>query len=312
MREFCTTPKHIAEMTTKLIYISLSSSQWLLANSNCQKLRALALKPEDRARFEPIAQACSGLASLAQGNYPAATQAFLAVDPSYATIGNVAAIDFSRNVMTANDIAVYGGLCALASMDRQELHDSVLENEAFRNFLELEPHIRRAISFFCSGKYSQCLATLESYRNDYLLDMFLGSHVNNIYQIVRSKSMVQYFVPFSQVTLSALAAVFPRPGDHGSSPELLEDELADMIHKGILDARIDTVDQLLIAPPRDARADAHRNVMETADEIEHLLRLKLHRINMTQAGLEVQAPKSGKGKGPMMPGWGSGGSGIPA
>ena len=88
---------------------------------------------------------------------------------------------------------------------------------------------------------------------------------------------------------------------------MMESELVDMIQRGISDARIDNVDQLLIAPPKDSRADAHHGVMETADEIEHLLRLKLHRINMVQAGLEVQAPKTAKGgKTPASSGWGPG------
>lgn len=303
MREYCTTPKHIAEMTLKLAYIAIVSPHWIQTVSTAQKARSLALRPEDKPRFDSVSQACIGLGYLGSGNYPQAATAFLAVDPSYSNVGPVANIDFSRAVMTANDIAVYGGLCALASMDRQQLQHSVLENPNFRNFLELEPHIRRAISFFCGAKYSQCLAILEAYRTDYLLDIFLGPHINTLYHLIRSKSIVQYFVPFSQVTLSALTKAFPR---QGGTPEMMEQELFDMIQRGILDARIDTVDQLLVAPPKDSRADAHSNVMETADEIEHQLRLKLHKINMAQAGLEVQALKSAKGKNPVSSNWGPG------
>jgi len=183
MREFCTTPKHIAEMTLKLAYINMVTPNWISAVSTAQKARSLMLRPEDKPRFDSVSQACTGLGYLGSANYGPAAHAFLAVDPSYATVGPVANIDFSRAVMTANDIAVYGGLCALASMNRQQLQDSVLENANFRNFLELEPHIRRAISFFCGAKYSQCLAILEAYRTDYLLDVFLGPHVNTLYPL---------------------------------------------------------------------------------------------------------------------------------
>ena len=298
MREYCTTPKHIAEMTARLIYVDILAPQWLHATSSCQKLRALSLKPDDKARFDPVAQACAGLASLGQSNYRSAAFAFLNVDPSFATLGPLAGIDFSRCVLTANDIAVYGGLCALASMNRVDLQTMVLDNAGFRNFLELEPHIRRAVSLFCGGKYSQCLSILESYRNDYLLDIYLSNHVSTLYYMIRSKSIVQYFIPFSSVTLSALAAAFPRPGVPNPTA-LLEDELVDMIQRGALDARIDTVNQILEAPPKDTREDAHRGVMQTADDVEHMLRLKLHKINMVQAGLETLPPKSTKGKGAM-------------
>ncbi|KAL1311139.1 hypothetical protein AAFC00_001341 [Neodothiora populina] len=298
MREFCTTPKHIAEMTTKLIYINLISHQWLHALSNCQKLRALSLRPEDKARFDPIAQVASALANMGQGNYRMAAVTFIAVDPSYITLGPVAGVDFATSVMTGNDVAVYAALCALASMDRQELQSLVLDDSRFRNFLELEPHVRRSISLFCAGKYTHTLAILDSYRNDYLLDLFLTSHLDSLYQMIRSKSIVQYFVPFSSVTLSALATAFPPSAAPSASATSgsIEDELVDMIHRRQLHARIDSVNGILEPPPKDSREDAHQAVMNTADDIEHQLRLKLHRINMMQAGLEIQAPKSGKGK----------------
>lgn len=295
MREYCTTPKHIAEMTIKLIFVGISSGQWLSAQSNCHKARALSLKPEDKERFDPVIYACSGLAYIGQQDYRIAAQAFTSIGPSFTTDSALAGINFAKQVLTANDIAVYGGLCALASMDRHELQTLVLDNASFRNFLELEPHIRRAISFFCGGKYSQCLGTLEAYRNDYLLDRYLTAHVETLYQLIRTKSIVQYFAPFSRVTLSALAEAFPKPGLAVTTPEIAEEELIMMIENGFLDARIDTVDQLLIAPPKDIRADAHSNALTAAQEIEHLLRLKLHKINMTQAGLEIQPPK-GKGQ----------------
>lgn len=303
MREYCTTPKHIAEMTMKLIYVHIAASQWIIVQSQCHKARVLQLKTEEMARFDPVVQACSGLASMGVQDYAAAATAFLAVNPSFTTNGPVANINFAKSVLTGNDIAVYGGLCALASMNRDELRTLVLDNASFRNFLELEPHIRRAISFFCDGKYSQCLSTLEAYRTDYQLDIYLGEHVTDLYHAIRSKSIVQYFVPFSRVTLSALATAFPRPGAAATTPELIEQELVEMIQRGTLDARIDAVDKLLLAPPKDARAEAHKAVLDTAAEIEHSLRLKLHRMNMTFAGLEIQGQKQkGGAKGGMIGG----------
>lgn len=308
MREYCTTPKHVAEMTTKLVYTYILFPQWLQVLSHCQRLRSLSLKPEDKARFDAVATACSALASMGQGGYRSAANTFLTVNPAYATIGQVAGIDFANTIMSANDIAVYGGLCALASMDRQELQKLVLDNADFRNFLELEPHIRRAITLFCGAKYTQSLAILESYRNDYLLDVFLSPHVNTLYQKIRSKSIVQYFLPFSSVTLSALETAFPIHNNATTSSALLmEEELIDMIQRGLLDARIDTVNKVLQATPHHSRHDAHRGVMDTADDVEHQLRLKLHKINMAHAGLEIQAPKTGggKGKGNSANTWGS-------
>ncbi|KAF2155861.1 hypothetical protein K461DRAFT_251900 [Myriangium duriaei CBS 260.36] len=307
MREYCTTPKHIAEMTVKLIYTCIISGQWIMAQSHCHKARVLNFKPEEKAKFDPVIEACSGLAYLGVEDYQNAAKTFLRVNPSYLTGDPVTNIDFPKRVVSGNDIAVYGGLTALASMDRRQLRDQVLENADFRVFLELEPHIRRAISAFCDAKYSACLEALEAYRSDYLLDIYLGARLNDIYYKIRTKSIIQFFVPFSHVCIADLAAAFPWSGySQLSSAEIvttMESELASMISAGTLEARIDAVDGVLLAPPRDLRRETQQDVLDTAAEIERALRLKLHRLNMSHAGLELNNPKLQRGKVGGHTGW---------
>ncbi|PSK51643.1 hypothetical protein B9Z65_2910 [Elsinoe australis] len=308
MREYCTTPKHVAEMTLKLMYSSLISGSWLMVQSHCHKARVLSIKPEEKAKFDPAIEACSGLAYLSVEEYGSAAKSFLRVNPSYITSEPISSIAFQKAVMTGNDIAVYGGLTALVSMDRDQLRNQVLENSEFRTFLELEPHIRRAISSFCDAKYTACLQALEAYRSDHLLDIYLGPHLSDLYGKIRSKSIVQYFVPFSHVRIADLAAAFPMRGQGAptgqAAVKAMEDELVDMIQDRMLEARIDAVDGLLLAPPRDSRAETQEGVLETAAEVERSLRLKLHRLNMQHASLELANPKGGKGsKITSMPGW---------
>ena len=40
--------------------------------------------------------------------------------------------------MSPIDLAVYGGLCALAAFDRYEMKTKVLENPDFKQFMELD------------------------------------------------------------------------------------------------------------------------------------------------------------------------------
>ena len=47
-----------------------------------------------------------------------------------------------NDVIAAQDVALYGGLCALASFDRAELKRSVVENISFRELLELNPEVK--------------------------------------------------------------------------------------------------------------------------------------------------------------------------
>jgi hypothetical protein len=50
----------------------------------------------------------------------------------------------SRQVLSPADVALYGGLCALATFDRSELQSKVIGSIGFREFLELHPQVRRA------------------------------------------------------------------------------------------------------------------------------------------------------------------------
>jgi COP9 signalosome complex subunit 1 len=67
-------------------------------------------------------------------------------------------------VVSPNDVAVYGGLCALASLTRKELKTKVFENSEFRQFLELEPQVRTLLELFYASKYGACLSLLQKMR----------------------------------------------------------------------------------------------------------------------------------------------------
>lgn len=49
----------------------------------------------------------------------------------------------SALLRSLQDVATYGGLCALATFSRQELRSKVLDNIGFSSFLELAPEARR-------------------------------------------------------------------------------------------------------------------------------------------------------------------------
>lgn len=288
MREHCASAKHLTDMTVRLTFLSIAQKNWLGVQSHAVKVDSQATKGEEKTKLEPILHACMGLSYMCGGSFGDAARSFLSVAPAYITSQDVAGIRFQKEVITGNDVAVYGGLCALASMNRSELQEKVLSDTDFRQFLELEPHIRRAISAFCSSKYSTCLEVLEQYRTDYLLDVYLGPCVHNLYQRIRSKSIVQYFQPFSCVSLDEMASKFQMTNTGIS----IEDELTFMINSGVLDARIDLVDRLLVSPPINPRHVVHSDAMKMAESYDHTLRLRLTRLNMQSAGMEIRVLKA--------------------
>lgn len=63
-----------------------------------------------------------------------------------------------NDVIAPQDIAIYGGLCALATFDRSELSAKVIEDVAFKQFLELVPDTR--VRAPVSLRSSACCAEL--------------------------------------------------------------------------------------------------------------------------------------------------------
>ncbi|EAW15172.1 COP9 signalosome complex subunit 1 [Aspergillus clavatus NRRL 1] len=287
MRDYCTTPSHIASMLFKIINVAIERGDWLSVQSNVHRLRNLQSKPEEQAKNQPKMSAALGLSQLHSGSYLEAANCFLSTDPSLG--------DSYNEVLTSNDVAVYGGLCALASMDRNELQRRVLDNNAFRNFLELEPHIRRAISFFCNSKFRPCLEILESYKADYLLDIHLQRHVSTIFTRIRTKAIQQYVVPFSRVTLDSMLKVFA-PGVAGGHAHPTDfnspfvQELIGLIQDGTLDARIDLEKGVLVSKQTDLRTEVQRDTLESLSSFRKEAHLRLLRTNILRAGLEVRSP----------------------
>lgn len=285
MRDFCTTSSHVASMLFKVISVAIERGDWLSVQSNVHRLRGLGAKQEEQAKHQPKISTAMGLSQLHSGSYIEAANSFISTDPNLG--------DSYNEVLSSNDVAVYGGLCALASMDRNELQRRVLENSSFRNFLELEPHIRRAISFFCNSKFRPCLEILEAYRADYLLDIHLQRHVQTLYTRIRTKSIQQYLIPFSCVSLESMAKIFVlgTPADQTSQTEsnsTFVQELIGLIQDGTLDARIDLEKRVLVSSQGDKRTEVQEAVLDSLDTYVKEAHIRLLRSNIIRAGLEVR------------------------
>ena len=289
MRDYCTTSAHIVIMNMHLVTVSINQRSWFAVQNHIQRIRGGigAQKYPETEKNSAKLSAAQGLASMAVENYKDAAEEFLATDPRMtgAKLDDPLDEEAYNEVLTPNDVAVYGGLCALASMSREELQTKVLDNNDFRNYLELEPHIRRAITYFVSAKFSQCLSILDSYKADYLLDLYLQPHLVRLYYEIRSKAIRQYFIPFSCVSLAALAEAF------NTDESTIESELIQLIKNGDLEARIDLVDRVLLAKKVDARGQIHTNALTAAKEYERTAHLRILRMTTLNTSLEVSSPK---------------------
>ncbi|KAK6088331.1 26S proteasome subunit RPN7 [Seiridium cupressi] len=272
MRGEASTQSHLLEVARHLISAMVQRRDWPSVLANVNKMLSGSLSENDLKAQQPYQKVVTGIANLHSEKYYEAAKNFLET-------GDLPACQLLNDVISPNDVATYGGLLALASMDRAELQSRVLNNTSFRSYLELESHIRKAINM-----------------PDYLLDIHLQAHVPAIYSQIRTKCIVQYFIPFSCVTLDSMNEAFAKPG------ESLEAELVTMIRSGKLLARINTIDRLLVAVSSDRRVEMQVKALGAAKNYEKEALERIRRMSIIAADLEVKGGGR-KGNGP-------GGSGI--
>ena len=119
--------------------------------------------------------------------------------------------------MSPNNVAIYGGLTALATFDRTELlkqvvikqnrvfclsHNfkylpKVISSTQFKLFLELEPQLREVLQCFYDSRYGHCLKLLEDMKDNLLLDLYLAPHIQTLFSMIRFRHWVDLLVMYT-------------------------------------------------------------------------------------------------------------------
>ncbi|KAJ7962317.1 COP9 signalosome complex subunit 1 [Quillaja saponaria] len=263
-RDYCTTSKHIIHMCMSAILVSIEMGQFPHATNYVSKAEQTpeALDPATIAML----RCAAGLANLEAKKYKLAARKFLET-------GQVLGNNYNE-VIAPQDVATYGGLCALATFDRTELKNKVIDNLSFRNFLELVPEVRELINDFYSSHYASCLDYLGNLKANLLLDIHLHDHIETLYDQIRHKALIQYAHPFVTVDLRMMADAFK------TSVAGLEKELEALITDNQIQARIDSHNKILYARHADQRNATFQRVLQTGSEFDRDVKSMLLRANL--------------------------------
>lgn len=263
-RDYCTTSKHIIQMCLNVILTSIELGQFMHVSNYVSKAEQTpdSLDPITVAKL----RCAAGLAHLEARKYKLAARKFLETSPE---LGN----NYSE-VISPQDVATYGGLCALASFDRMELKNKVIDNISFRNFLELVPEVRELINDFYTSRYASCLDYLDNLKPNLLLDIHLHDHVETLYTQIRHKAIIQYTHPFISVDLPTMAGAFK------TTVAGLQMELEALITENQIQARIDSHSKILYARHTDQRNSTFQRALQAGVEFEREVRAMLLRANL--------------------------------
>ncbi|KAK7042489.1 PCI domain-containing protein [Favolaschia claudopus] len=307
-REFCTTSQHVLEMCLSVLELLIEQRNFShlptyvfkadaaldaasAAAANAKEADGTAPAPaptllnkrkavsEDRERVQSKLDFATALSSLANGSYQKAAYTFLKLGPAK-DFG-----DWMGKLVAPGDIAIYGVLCALATLPRSALKSQILENSTFGVYVEQEPYVRELVEAYLSSNFKTVLELLNRYSSRHALDVYLAPHVNALTNMIRNWAVVLYFQPFASIRLDRMSGAF------GWSVEEVEEQVVTLIQAGSIQGRVDSQNKILYAKQTDHRAELFARAIKAAKDIQATNRKVLLRMRLQQADLTIKAPK---------------------
>ncbi|XP_037074697.1 COP9 signalosome complex subunit 1-like isoform X2 [Pollicipes pollicipes] len=277
-RDYCTSGKHMVHVCLNVIKVSAYLQHWAHVSSYVLKAEMTPDENESAPWKESVQtklHLAAGLAHLRHGAFDSAAKSFLKCSFDHCDL---------PELISPSNVAVYGGLCALATYSRAQLKTDVIGSASFKLFLELEPQLRDAVHKFHESSYADCLRMLDEMRDTLLLDMYLARYVRQLYSMIRNRGLVQYFSPYASADLRKMAEAF-----NTTVPEL-EDELMRLILDGQIQARIDSHNKILYAKSVDQRSQTFERALAVGKEYIKQTKGLILRSAIQTAQISVRMP----------------------
>jgi COP9 signalosome complex subunit 1 len=219
--------------------------------------------------------AARGLFWLMKGEFGQAARKFAEVSPE---IG-----DSLTNLITAEDVATYGTLCAFASLEREEAK-RILSDSSFRNFIDLVPAVGEMVTHFFEGRYGSVISWLQTHRTRLALDLYLSELIDRLFEAIRDRCVLQYVTPYLNVSLVSMAEAF------SLDVPSMEHSVATLIGNGSLNARIDSAAKTIHVVSVERRAESFAKVAKLSSVYVHDMQSLLLRMSCLEQDVMVAAP----------------------
>lgn len=213
-KEYCTTFQHMFDLCMNVIKISLETENPGQASSYILKAESLPLIQENPALCKKLVP-IKAILALGFKRFKDAADMFISIPFNEC--------EKISDVFTWTDIALYAGICALASYDRTQMKTLLFANSNFNSFLELDHRLKDLLFDFHKSKFESCLEQLDSLKvfslislmiylrrsqSTLCLDPYLNPHIEVLYSSIRRKALVNYLQPYTVVNLATMSTVF--------------------------------------------------------------------------------------------------------
>lgn len=286
-RDFCTNTRQSGQVCLMVIELGVDMRNYAQVRDYVTKAEHTSDLLHTDPLFASKLRVASSLSYLHDGRYAEAARKMATVSPELTNQFNT--------VIAPEDIALYGALLGLAALERSELQGLIMDSSTFKGRLELVPVLREALRHYVLAEYGPCLSLVSGMLPGLSLDIHLRPHAEALFNMVRDRCVVQYFTPYSKVSLQTMGDCF------GTSLDSMERIVANLLKTGkIRSARINSLEKTLVAETPDQfrrrkKAETRKRVAKLGSTFLNETESMILRLSCVENNLIVGNGRKGGG-----------------
>eukprot|EP01026_Neomeris_dumetosa_P074899 TRINITY_DN7843_c0_g3_i4.p1 TRINITY_DN7843_c0_g3~~TRINITY_DN7843_c0_g3_i4.p1 ORF type:complete len:451 (+),score=45.50 TRINITY_DN7843_c0_g3_i4:107-1459(+) len=273
-QDYCNSANHRLDAQLRIVKVCLELEYYPQCYVHCEKAFQVVDPEENKVAYSKI-QTARGIVALEKEDYKEAALRFCEVQ--FEMEGQY------NDIVAGQDVASIAVICGLASFERSQVKQLLLQNTQLKQYLELVPDIRELTSDFFNGRYQSLFTRMFKIKDWLSEDIYLSSHLQKLFVEIRNRAIVQYTQPYVNVDLNVMANAFTTTVDD------IEQDLAKLIRNGRIVARIDSQNKIMFARRSDIKNASFDNALKVGEQFLVQAKSVLVRANLMKYNL-VQGP----------------------
>ena len=268
--------KSIETMKKLLVSCSVAKVRCRQLDMEIRNITSSIQDEDERMSLVSCLKAGQAVVSMCSGDYRSAANLFC--DPSC----SIAMKDSFKELVLAENVSIYGSVCAVAEFSRSELRKKVVENDVFKDFLDSSPDARDLCHAYFSSDYKTCMSALSKIDVVCRTDALIASHWSKLKEKILDNMMIQYFRPFSRASMKEMSKAF------GVSMDEIEIRASRLIVAKKMPARIDSQNKIMIAKHVDERTETFDRILSNGEAFVADVQTAMLRLSLRESGLYLK------------------------
>lgn len=270
-KDYCSLPKQLSDVWLDIVVTSIDLNSFPQALSYIEKTEACLHGSPDKLAQAKL-QLSTGLVQLRMNQFKDVAGTLSEVDPCLR--------GQTSSLASAEDIAVYATLTAVAVLTRREIR-RLLEHSKFRQFYENCMPVRVFAQDYLAGNFDLCFHFMNANKPQFLLDIHLSSSVEELYKLITNQIISQYMAPYSVVDLVKMSKRL-------SLGQIeLEKLISGLVSSRKLNGKIDSLQNVFHKQNDSGTHSNIENLLRVAKKNEHDIRKSILRLSLMQHNFTV-------------------------